>query len=100
MGIPIPKTLVKWASTVTLSQTAKVICEGDAHITRVLGMGMPKRLGFPYHCDTGGRVERNIGNEVEWDKEKFQFWGSQCLVFGNYKTYRYELFSAGVFMRG
>ena len=44
LGIPIPKTLMIWASplTLTLTQNAKVILEGDAHITRVLGMGMPK----------------------------------------------------------
>ena len=38
MGIP-----VFWVSPVTLTQTqiAKVIWEGDANVTRVLGMGMP-----------------------------------------------------------
>ena len=41
------------ASPVTLTQIAKVIWEGDVHITRVLGMGMPKTRGCPYHCDTG-----------------------------------------------
>ena len=42
---PFPKPwLVIFASTVTLTvtQIARVIWEGDAHITRVLGMGMPK----------------------------------------------------------
>ena len=59
LGIPIPKTLVIWAFPVTLiltltqTQIAKVIWEGDVHITRVLGMGMPKTRGCPYHCDTG-----------------------------------------------
>ena len=55
LGIPIPKTLVIWASpvTLTLTQIAKVIWEGDVHITRVLGMGMPKTRGCPYHFDTG-----------------------------------------------
>ena len=55
LGIPIPKTLVIWASPVTLNltQIAKVIWEGDADITRVLGMGMPKTRGCPYRCDTG-----------------------------------------------
>ena len=35
MGIPIPKTLVIWVSPVTqtLTQIAKIIREGDAHIT-------------------------------------------------------------------
>ena len=36
LGIPIPKTLVIWA----------------LYITRVLGMGMPKTRGCPYHWDT------------------------------------------------
>ena len=46
MGIPIFKTPVIWASyvTLTLTQIAKVIWEGDAHIPRVLGMGMPISL--------------------------------------------------------
>ena len=52
IGIPISKTLVIWAShvtltptlTLTLTQIAKVIREGDVHITtRGLGMGCPKR---------------------------------------------------------
>ena len=35
LGIPIPKTLVIWVSPVTqtLTQIAKIIREGDAHIT-------------------------------------------------------------------
>ena len=35
MGSPIPKNLVIWVSpvTLTLTQIAKVIWEGDAHIT-------------------------------------------------------------------
>jgi len=52
MGIPIPKTLVIWASgPVTL--ITKVIWEGNTHITRVLGMGMPKTRGCLYHCNRG-----------------------------------------------
>ena len=49
LGIPFPKTLGIWASPVT--QITKVIGEGNAHITRVLGMGMPKTRGNPYHCN-------------------------------------------------
>ena len=48
VGIPIPKTLVIWASPVTLTIIAKIRWDGDAHITRVLGMGMPKTRGCPY----------------------------------------------------
>ena len=41
MGIPIPKDpIVICTSLVTLTQIAKVISEGDAHNTRVLGRGM------------------------------------------------------------
>lgn len=29
---------------------------GDAHITRVLGMVMPKTRGCPYNCDTSNQV--------------------------------------------
>ena len=37
----MPKSLVIWASpvTLTLTQSAKVLLEEDAHITRVLGNG-------------------------------------------------------------
>ena len=58
MGIPIRQTLVIRASpvTLTLAQIVKLIWEGDAHITRVLGMGMPKSRGCPYHCDTGPEI--------------------------------------------
>ena len=41
LGVPIPNTLVIWASPVTLTLITKVIRQGDAHITRVLRMGMP-----------------------------------------------------------
>ena len=53
LGIPISKTLVIWASpvTLTITQIAKVIWEGDAHITRVLDMGMPETREYPYHCN-------------------------------------------------
>ena len=57
MGIPIPKTLVIWASPVTLIQIATVILQGDAHITRVLGMGMPKTGECPYLCDNAIVIE-------------------------------------------
>ena len=57
MGIPIPKTLVIWAfpSHITLGIWVRVnvkVYTGNAHITRVLGMGMPKTRGCPYHWDT------------------------------------------------
>ena len=50
LGIPIPKTLMIWASPSHLILAIKVRVTGDAHITRVLGMGMPislsQRPGF------------------------------------------------------
>ena len=44
MGIPIPKTLVIWASPSHLILAIMVRVTGDAHITRVLGMGVPISL--------------------------------------------------------
>ena len=41
------------ASPVTLTWIAKVIWEGDGHITRGLGTGMPKTRGCPYHYNNG-----------------------------------------------
>ena len=73
LGIPIlfsvlpgfrgSQTLVIWASPVTLTlsltQIGKVIWEENTHITRVLGMGMPKTRGCPHHCNTGNFSGRN-----------------------------------------
>ena len=55
MGIPIPKTLVISASPshITLAIWVRFRVTGDAHITRVLGMGMPKTRVFPYQCAIG-----------------------------------------------
>ena len=53
------QTLVIWASPVTITVTVtliwivKVIWEEDALITRVLGTGMPKTRGYPYHYHNG-----------------------------------------------
>ena len=55
VGIPIPKTLVIWASPVTLTIIAKIRWGGDAHITRLLAMWMPKTRGCPYHCNSAQR---------------------------------------------
>ena len=45
LGIPIPKTLVIWASSSnnTLALWVRFRVTGDAHITRLLGMGCPNR---------------------------------------------------------
>ena len=56
MGIPIPKTLVIWASpshvTLAIWIKARVGVTGDAHITRDLEMGMPKTREWPTQCDS------------------------------------------------
>ena len=48
---PHSKTLVVWASLshITLVFWIRVRVTGDAYITRVLGMRMPKMWGCPYH---------------------------------------------------
>ena len=50
IGIPIPKTIVIWASPshINLAIWVRVRVTGDAHITRVSGVGMPKTRGCPY----------------------------------------------------
>ena len=75
LSIPILKTLVIWISsvtlTLTLTQIAKVVQEGDAHITRVLGMGLPKTRGCPYHWNSATlETRRNLGR-VNFRKD---FW--------------------------
>ena len=54
LGIPIPKTLryglPHVTLTLTLTKNRYAIWEGDAHITRVMGMGMP------YHCNTASNL--------------------------------------------
>ena len=50
MGIPIPKTIVIWAFPSHSTLVVRVRVTGDAHITRVLGMGILKTQGYPYHC--------------------------------------------------
>ena len=82
MGIPNPKTLVIWASfshiTSAIWVRVRVRVTGDAYITRVLGMGMLKTRGCPYHFDTGPTTQRSGtqaiayftvtgGNEAEAD---------------------------------
>ena len=49
---PFPKTLEIWTSPshITLAFWIRVRVTGDACITRVLGMRMPKMWGCPYHC--------------------------------------------------
>ena len=57
LGIPIPKTLVILVSPSRIALTiwvmVRVRVTGDAHIIRVLGMGMYKTRRYLYHCDTG-----------------------------------------------
>ena len=54
-AIPICKTLVIWASPSHITLAIRVRVTGDAHITGVLGIGMPPGegdLGCPYRRDT------------------------------------------------
>ena len=44
---------------------------GDAHITRVLGMGMPKTRGCSYHFDIGTLKTRRKLGRVNFRKD---FW--------------------------
>ena len=48
LGIPIPQTLVMWSApshvTVAVWVRVRFRVTGDAHITRVLGMGVPISL--------------------------------------------------------
>ena len=57
LGIPIPKTLVILASpshiALAIWVMVRVRVTGDAHIIRVLGMGMSETRRYLYHCDTG-----------------------------------------------
>ena len=70
LGTPIPKTLVIWASPVTLIQITKVTWEGDADTTRVLGLGMSISLWHRHFrnsieltvAETSGTVTRKTGN--------------------------------------
>ena len=53
---PHSQTHVSWASpshiTLAILVRVGVRVTGDAHITRVFGMGMPKTRGCSYHYDT------------------------------------------------
>ena len=57
---PFPKTLVIWASPShnNLAIWVRVRVTGDAHITRLFEMGMPKRRECPYNCERGLFVSR------------------------------------------
>ena len=85
---PFPKPLMIWASpvTLTLSQIAKLIKEGDAHIPRVLGIVIPKTRGCPYHCNTGsGKVFPGSGFEQNTVRDSGSLWlgtGFDCYPGG------------------
>ena len=73
LGIPIPQTLVIWASPshITLAIWVWVRVTGDTHITRFRGMGMPKTRGCPYHCDTGTKCSYSLRG----GRKKGREWG-------------------------
>ena len=56
LGIPISKILVIWASPSHITLAICVRATGNANITMVCGMGMPKTQECPYHCDTGATI--------------------------------------------
>ena len=74
LGISILKTLVIWASPVTLTQIAKVRWEGDVYITRVWGMGMLISLAITVTAEVN-KEERGLEptetevNNQEWGLE-------------------------------
>ena len=73
MGIFIPKTLVIWASPSHITLAIWVRVTGDAHVTRVLGMGMAKTGGC--HCDKDTLETRRKLGRVNFRKD---FWNC-CL---------------------
>ena len=52
--------------TLTITQTNRVIWEEDAHLTRVLGMWMPKTRGYPYQCNSGFSSPSHFLREKPW----------------------------------
>jgi len=50
----VPKSLRFWYPGRVLGDTENLaaIFEGDAHITRDLGTGIPETRGYPNHCDS------------------------------------------------
>ena len=52
--------------TLTTTQTNMVIWEEDAHLTRVLGMWMPKTRGYPYQCNSGFSSPSHFLREKPW----------------------------------
>ena len=98
LSIPIPKILAIWASpgtltlTLTLTQIAKVIWEGDAHITRVLGMGMPISLS---HRSAIGQffslspvTDPEVFAKVQFSSVGPVKWRN-CMKFGTRSTFRH-----------
>ena len=92
MRIPIPKTLVIWASPshITLAIWVRVRVTGDVHITRALGMGIPKRRRCSYHCDNGTIPTELTDTRLPNGMPGFVFRQGQhsqkcCLCFDIYK---------------
>ena len=67
IGIPIPKTIVIWASPshINLAIWVRVRVTGDAHITRVSGVGMP--IWHAYHCGSAFSISQTrLSRSLEW----------------------------------
>ena len=54
------------------TQNTAAILEGDTHITRDLGTGVPKTRGNPNHCDSAivpaERREKSRGKKGDWER--------------------------------
>ena len=74
-----------WASTshITLAIWIKVRFRvtGDAHITRLFEMGMPKRRGCTYHCERGLFVSQARESRQESARGAWYFFGYFRVVF-------------------
>ena len=73
IGIPIPKTIVIWASPphINIAIWVRVRVTGDAHITRGFGSGDAQNAGMPiwhaYHCGSAFSISRTrLSRSLEW----------------------------------
>ena len=77
LGIPNPSTLGIWVfpSRITFAIWVRARVTGDVHITRVSGMGITKKRGYAYHCDTGTFETR--GAPRQWACFQHPSWRQQ-----------------------
>ena len=77
LGIPRTNTLGIWVfpSRITFAIWVRARVTGDVHITRVSGMGITKKGGCPYYCDTGTFETR--GPPRQWACFQHPSWRQQ-----------------------